>query len=278
MRVAVSLVVSIVLATPAVAGDLVLPVFTANYPGHDGNRWSSELYVTNRGAVEAQVVFSGFLPGVLEVEHPCLPPLRPLPVPPHTTVLWAASALALDLGCPAFAVGGLVVHAEGEVAVMSRMVNQRGAAAPTPPFLAGVGQEIPALPAAALPSPGAVHILPGLVWDPLSCGPVRFDSYVYLANAGAEAATVTLLAGAGGRPIVLSLDGQEVTTPYAVALPAGTWRRLHVRPGGAWPAVCGAPLPFDLLFSADAAVAVTASVVDRASQDPRPVLPLPTSE
>ena len=272
------LVVFLAWAASAAGGQVVVPVFAWSLSGASGNRWSSELYLTNVGQADASVRYGGFLPGFMEVGTPCLPPIAPVPVPPHSTVVVPGVAVARDMGCPAFAVGGLVLDIDGDVRVTSRMVNTRGTSGPGGDVASGFGQEIPGLATDELLPAGAPAMLPGLVWDPLRCGSVRFDTYLYFANPGPTAATVTLLSGSGGDPLTVVLDGTTVTTPVALTVAPVGWLRVHVEPGGAWPAVCGPPHTFDLIFSSDAPIAALASVVDRTTQDPRTVLPVPIAE
>ena len=49
-RCIMPVVILVLAAVPAVAGELVLPVFAHNLQGRSGNLWSSEIYLTNPGA------------------------------------------------------------------------------------------------------------------------------------------------------------------------------------------------------------------------------------
>lgn len=261
----------------AAAGELVLPVFALRWPGKDGNRWSSEVYLTNPGGKAVRVGTGRFLPGIVQVVYACLPPVPAWrEVPPHTTVVWSLEQFSLDLGCPEFALGGLAFEADGEVRIIARVVNERGAEG-SGPILAGYGQEVPAPGYAERAGPGAVWQLPGLVWHPNACGPPRFESYLYLANPGDVAAEVTLMQFPDGREGTLVVSGQTVQTPFTFTVPAQGWRQLRVELGGILPAVCMQPQVVDLFFTTSAGVAACAAVVDRSSQDPWTVLPVRTA-
>lgn len=264
-------------AAGAAAGELVLPVFALRWPGKDGNRWSSEVYVANPGPKVVRVGAGRFLRGVMQVVHACLPPVPAWrEVPPFTTVVWPPVQFSLDLGCPEFALGGLAFETDGEVRITGRVVNERGVEAGGS-ILAGFGQEVPAEGDAGRQCPGAVWQLPGLVWHPNACGPPRFESYLYLANPGEVPAEVTLMQSPDGREGTLVVSGQPVRTPFTFTVPAQGWRQLRVELGGILPAVCMQPQVADLFFTTSAGVAACAAVVDRSSQDPWTVLPVRTA-
>ncbi len=272
-----------VLAVAAAAGtaadELVLPIFALRWPGKAGNQWSSEIFLTNPGPATVNVSTGRFLPGTLKVDVPCYPPIAASqPVPAYSTVVLSPQTLALDLGCPIAALGGMAFDADGPVVVSSRIVNDRGL---TPPgsMLSGLGQDLPAFGSADRAAPGSVYQLPGLVWSPAPCGLPAFEVYLYLANPGSDRVDVTLQDSRDGRPGDLVLNGRDVPTPFTLTLPAGTFLQLAVKPGGAYPA--GLCMPYqlgDLFFTATGGVAVVASVVDRSSQDARTVLPVRTAE
>src|SRR5512142_194277 len=102
------LLLAVVLAVPTYADELVLPILALGWPGKDGNAWSSEVFLTNPGSAPVKVATGRFLPGTLRVDVPCYPPIVPYRVvPPYSTPLLPARDLALDLGCPAAALGGM---------------------------------------------------------------------------------------------------------------------------------------------------------------------------
>ncbi len=266
-------------AAPVAADQLVLPLVAVNWPGRAGNRWSSELFLTNPGPATVNVTTGRFLPGTLAYTVRCEPPVAALfAVAPYSTMLVSADRLALDLQCPAAALGAMSFDADGPAMISSRIVNDRGASSDD--LLAGVGQDVAAFGAADLAAPAAVYMLPGLVWDPFRCGPPAFEIYLYFANAGTGSVDVTLQQSRDGRPGELLVNGVDVPTPYAFTLDAGTFRQLKVELGGPMPAnlVCQPPQLVDLFFSATGAVAAVASVVDRSSQDARTVVPIRTAE
>jgi hypothetical protein len=266
-------------AAGAAAGELVLPVFAVRWPGKDGNRWTSEVFMTNPGPATVRVRGPQFLPGVVNTTVPCLPPVPAYrDVPPSRTVMLTASDLSLDLSCPDSALGGLDFDADGPVLISSRVVNDRGLGGVGGP-LSGLGQDVPALESKDLATPGGVYQLPALLWDPFRCAhPPLFEVYIYLANPGSEAVEVTLQQSRTGQPGELVINGVPVPTPHLIRLQAREWRQLKIELGGALPAVCLGPQVVDLFLTATGAVAVVGSVVDRSSQDPRTVLPVRTAD
>ena len=62
-RVAQTLTILVLLAFPAAAGELVLPVFALNLEGRADDFWNSELYLTNSSDIPVQVELARFLPG-----------------------------------------------------------------------------------------------------------------------------------------------------------------------------------------------------------------------
>jgi hypothetical protein len=272
------LLLTVAVAVPAVAGEYVLPILALQWPGKADNQWSSEIFLTNPGPSTVMVSNGRFLPGTLKVDVPCYPPIAAFHlVSPYSTIMLSTWTLDLDLQCPIAALGAMAFDANGPVVISSRLVNTRGLT-PSAGVLSGLGQDVPALGAADLAIPGAVYLLPGLVWDPFRCGPPAFELYLYLANSGTASVEVTLQQSRNGVPGELLVNGVDVPTPYAVKVEAGTFRQLKLELGGAKPASCQPPQLVDLFFKATGEIAVVASVVDRSSQDARTVLPLRTSD
>jgi len=89
------------LAPAAVGAEtLVIPFVAHNSKGEDGALWSSEIYLTNLSLQPVQVSLLDFLPGTIDRSRPCDRPTAPTRVvPPMSSVVWAASGLATDLGC-----------------------------------------------------------------------------------------------------------------------------------------------------------------------------------
>jgi hypothetical protein len=278
MRIAFALVM-MVAASVTLADDFVLPIFALHWPGKSGNRWTSEVFLTNPGSTTVR--FSGMtvLPGVVVTPVPCLPPTPAYrEVPPYTTAMLSASDLFLALGCPAKVLGGLAFTTDGPARISSRIVNERGETGLGGP-LSGLGQDLPAFSRADLSLPDTVYQLPGLLWDPLRCArPPAFEIYLYLVNPNAAPVDVTLQQSRNGRQDQLLVNGVPITTPYAFTMQPEEWRQLRVEYGGVLPAVCAGPLVVDLFFVAQGGVEVVGSVVDRGSQDPRTVLPVRTSD
>ncbi len=266
-------------AAGAAAGELVLPVFALRWPGKDGNRWTSEVFLTNPGPTAVRVSGPQVILGVINTAVPCLPPVPAYrDVPPYRTVMLTAGELSLELGCPDSVLGGLAFDADAPVLISSRVVNDRGVGGVGGP-LSGLGQDVPAFAAADLATQGGVYQLPALVWDPFRCAhPPLFEVYIYLANPGSEAVEVTLQQSRTGQPGELVINGVSVPTPHVMRLQPREWRQLKVELGGALPAVCLGPQVVDLFLTATGGVAAVGSVVDRGSQDPRTVLPVRTAD
>jgi len=277
-RLAISFI-TMCLAGVATAGELVLPVFALRWPGKDGNRWSSEVFLTNPGPATVRVGGPQVIPGTVRTTVPCLPPVPAArDVPPYRTVMLTASELSLDLGCPDAVLGGLAFDADGPIRISSRVINDRGVG-DVGGVLSGLGQDVQALAGADLAGPGGVHQLPGLIWDPFRCGhPPLFEVYLYLSNPGTDPVDVTLQQSRTGEPGELVINGVPVATPHVMHLQPREWRQLRVELGGALPAVCLGPQVADLFFTTSGAVAMVGAVVDRASQDPWTVLPVRTAE
>lgn len=262
-------------AVPAQAGEVVVPVVAWDAHGVGTNRWSTEVYLSNTAPQQALVTVAAALP-LRVVQHvPCLPPVAPFQVPGYATRVVTAAELNRYLGCPGQYVGGLVLEAPAGIVASTRMTNHKALGeAPEEDLLQGLSQEIPGLPAAALPQPGEEYMLPALGWHPQPCAArTQFDSYLYLANPGTGPTTVTLY-DPSGRIERLSLNRQVVTLPHDLTVPAERLAQFLVAPAPeVMPAVCGKPALFDLFFRTDQPVAALGSVVDRSTQDARTVLP-----
>jgi hypothetical protein len=280
MRAKVVLVL-LLLATPGTvrAEQYVLPIFALGWPGKSGNRWTTEVFITNPGPTDAQVLNARFLPGVLRVTTPCYLPIVAFhDVPPHSTLLISSLGLYYELQCPDAMLGGLSFDSEVPVRISSRVVNVREGA-PTGTVLSGLGQDLPAFGPGDLSVPGAVYQLPSLVWDPFRCGaPPQSEVYVYVVNPGTSPAGVTIQQTRDGRAGELVVNGQDTPTPFTFTLQPQEWRQMRVELGGALPTVCLPPQVTDLFFVSSAAIAAVASVVDRGSQDARTVLPVRTAD
>lgn len=259
----------------------VVPVIAWGAPGAAGNRWYSELYLSNPTDQAQEVVVAGVQ--VLrkkEGPHPCLPPVTPIRVEALQTRLVVASSLGVWLGCPEEFVGGLRLEHSGELLVMTRMTNLKGfQEEPGSRLLQGFSQEIPGVRMADLVGePGATYMVPALVWHPRACGSTQYDTYLYFNNPGEADVDVRLLPREG-ESLTLKLGNVEVQLPYLVKVPAGRVVQLAVQPAaGTGDGECGQPQVFDLFFEADGKLAVLASVVDRASNDARTVVVGPQNQ
>jgi hypothetical protein len=259
-------------ALPAAAAELVLPLFAHNLPGRHGDVWNSELYLTNPGDQPVAVEIARFLPGQIDRPAPCGQFMSPTRVvPPRSATVWTAAGLATDLGCAESARGGLVLRADGPVHVTSRLVNSRGGGAGTATVLSGSGEAVDAVPLRSLPAAGT-HLLPALAWHRNPCDGPLFDTSVGFANPGAEPVVVTIdIPDELGRAVLL--EGETVFLPHRLEIAAGSWRQLRLAPapdGGD----CGGVESFLLRLELSAPLAVYASVIDRASGDPRTVAPV----
>jgi hypothetical protein len=262
-------------AMPAVAGEIVLPVFALNLEGRSGSLWSSEIYLTNPGEQPVLVELARFLPGDISKPTPCdlfMPPTRV--VPPQSATVWTANGLATDLGCADSARGGLVLRADGPVHVTSRLVNHGGAEAEgASAVLSGRGEAFEAIPIERLPAAG-VHLLPALMWSRNPCGEPAFDTFVGFANPSADPVEVVLDIPHEGERAV-RINGREVFLPHRVLVPANTWRQFRLTPAADGTSPCGTVESFLVRITIDAPLAMYASVIDRASGDPRTVAPVP---
>ena len=261
--------------SPAMANELVLPVFAHNLEGRSGSLWSSEIYLTNPGEQPVLVELARFLPGDISTPTPCdlfMPPTRV--VPPQSAAVWTANGLATDLGCAESARGGLVLRADGPVHITSRLVNlggdeEQGAAA----VLSGRGEAFEAIPIERLPAAG-IHLLPALMWSRNPCGEPAFDTFVGFANPGADPVEVVLdIPHESDRAV--RINGREAFLPHRVLIPGNSWRQFRLSPAAEEGSPCGTVESFLVRVKIDAPLAMYASVIDRRSGDPRTVIPVP---
>jgi len=275
-RFFIPVVLSLLAALPSTAGELVLPVFALNLDGHRGDRWSSEIYLTNPGDQPILVEISMFLPGNIEKSTPCdlfMSPTRV--VPPQSATVWTAAGLATDLGCADSARGGLVLRADGPLHVTSRLVNLRESEKGNPgTVLSGRGEAFDATPIHQLPQAGA-HLLPALMWHRNPCGGgAEFETVVGFANPGADPVEVVLdVPHELGRSVLL--DGREVFLPHRLEVGGGSWSQYKLAPRRDALADCGGVESFLVRLDLSGPVAVYASVIDRKSGDPRTVTTVP---
>lgn len=276
MRLRSFILMSIVFsaAVPAVAEELILPVFALNAPNPDGSRWSTEVYLVNPTPDPIPVAIAGLLPGRVSRPTPCGQFMSPTRVvPPQSAVLWTASGLATDLGCADQVIGALKLHADGPVRVTARMVrhNEKGEATPMG-VLSGNGQSLSALPVSGLPGPTTL-LLPALLWHRNPCGDPSFITDVGFANPGSEPVTVTLyLPKEAGQAI--KVDNRPVSLPHQIVIEAGRWQEISVAPMARPFEGCFEPESFDLELIIDGPVAVYGTVIDSRSMDGRMVVPM----
>lgn len=256
------------------AEDVLLPTFALHYPGRDRGLWNSEVYVTNPGPEPVSVWVGPVFYGAVRMIHPCLPPQVPWEIPPTSTYVRFNAAIAVDLGCPAYALGGLILRSEGDLVVGSRLVRAPMVTPERVP-LAGVSQEIPGIPMSELPSSGATYMLPAVGWPASPCGTPRYESYLRVVNPGDQPITLTLQLDAAGSEGAINVDGRDVATPYPVTFGAATWSQLKVGPPAPPPDEGCQPATLrDLFFTVSDPAAVHVSVFDRTSQEPRTILPI----
>ncbi len=262
-------------AVPISAGELVLPVFAHNLEGHSDDLWSSEIYLTNPSDQPVQVELAQFLPGEIAKPTPCdlfMPPTRV--VPPHSAAVWTASGLATDLGCAKSARGGLVLKADGPVHISSRLVHfAANAESDVSTVLSGNGEAIEAIPIEDLPAAGS-HLLPSLMWHRNPCDGPAFDTFIGFANPGAGRVEVLIdLPKGSEREMVI--NGEQVFLPHLIAVPHHSWKQLRLAPVKEDGAACGGVESFVVRVETNSPLAFYASVIDRASGDPRTVSPVP---
>lgn len=262
------------LAGQAGGEETLVPVAAWGAPGAAGNRWSSELYLTNVTGSVMEVTLLKVLPlRVVEGPHPCLPPQTPISIPAHRTRVLLAWELGRYLGCPESFVGGLVLAHPPGLLVQSRMTNTKsfqGSVEEKP--LQGFSQEIPGIELSELPNREGRYMIASLAWSPKPCPdqPI-FDVYLYFANPGEVPVTVRLLPPEG-ETLRLRVPVEEVALPWEVKVPAGKVVQVAIKPVEPEGEGCVGAEFFDLFFEADGQVGVLASVVDRASNDARTVL------
>lgn len=264
------LLVGVLIGHLVAAADYLLPGFAWHLPGKAFNTWTSELYVTNTDSAPAEVLAAGLLSGRSRNEHPCLPVIRPLEIPPHSTVLVTAEQLSRDLGCFDQLVGGLVFSGPTGIVIGSRMINHL---AGDFGLLSGLGQEIPATPFADLPRPGVTYMLPALAADSIGCTTSRVESYVSFANPESSSVEISLTSSAKSGLAIVG-NGLVGITPFRLQVPARGWVQIRVAKAPPIEGGCGSFGLVDLAFETTGPVGVLGSVVDRSSQDPRTVLPV----
>jgi hypothetical protein len=244
-------------------------------PGHGGNRWSSELYLTNDHPVPVTVTLGGLLPGRRRPPQPCetfAPVTRE--VPAHTTLLWSAAELGPDIGCAELVLGGLVIDTTEPIELTSRLVNHTETIPRSAVPLHGPGQVVAAIPLADVPAAGA-YLLPGLAWHRNSCGPAEFSSSLALLNPGDQPVTVILDLPTALAEFGMRVNGEPVELPLAVVIAGQSWRQLALTPEPSLLTACMGPEPFHLLADTDGPLVVVGSVIDRLAQDPRTVVATP---
>jgi hypothetical protein len=195
-------------------------------------------------------------------------------VPPQSATVWTASGLGRELGCAETARGGLVLRADGQIHVSSRLVNlSRADADRQPAVLTGRGEAFEAIPLEALPGPGT-YLLPALMWHRHPCDEAPlFETVVGFANPGADAVAVVLdVPHEEGRGVML--DGEKVYLPHELSIPGGGWRQFSLTPVPDVSGECGGVESFLVRLDLAAPIAVYGSVVDRSSGDPRTVSPV----
>lgn len=274
MRSFTALLVLLALAGEGRGEETLVPVAAWGAPGASGNRWSSELYLTNLSGSAMEVALIKALPlRVVEGPHPCLPPQTPIRIPPHRTRVVRAWELGRYLGCPESFVGGLLFQHPPGLLVQSRMTNIKGfQGSAGDGALQGFSQEIPGLGLGELPNRQGRYMIASLAWSPKPCPdqPI-FDVYLYLANPGELPVNVRLLPPEG-ETLRLRVPVEEVSLPWEVKVPAGKVVQVAIKPVEPEGEGCVGAEFFDLFFEADGQVGVLASVVDRASNDARTVL------
>lgn len=263
-------------ALPAVSGELLLPVFAHNLEGRNGDLWSSEIYLTNPSDQPVLVEIARFLPGDIDRPTPCdlfMGPTRV--VPPQSATVWTASGLATDLGCAERVRGGLVLRADGEVHITSRLVNLAGNDDTDPgTVLSGNGEAFETIAIEDLPTAGT-YLLPALMWHRNPCKGAAFDTFIGFSNPGSEPIDVVLdVPHEMGR--TANLNGRKISLPHHLQIPAGSWRQYRLAPVRD-DDVCGDVESFLVRLKTSGPMALYASVIDRKSGDPRTVMPVSLS-
>lgn len=262
----------------ASAQNVLVPVVAHELPGYGGNRWSSELYLSNTSTEDVTVTIAGFLPGRRQPPQPCetfAPVTRT--VPARSAVLWSAAELGADVGCATRLVGGLLLHSTGSVGITSRLVNHHEVPASPGEPLHGPGQVVAGIPVAELP-PAGEYVLPGLIWHRNPCGGEAFVTSVGFSNPGDEPVTVTLDLAPGLAEAGMRVDGEPVELPYSIEVPPLAWRQIRLTPEPSPLAVCLPPELFDLWVDTSGSLGFYGSVVDEQARDPRTVAPAERAE
>ncbi len=268
-------IAALFVASQAIAGQVLLPVFAHALPGASGNLWYTEVSLINPTQQTITVDPPVFLPGTMQITHPCLPPARQVEVPAESTVIWKPWDIAMELGCPDSAVGALLISADGPLVVTGRMTNVRDEAATETGPLEGFGQTIDGIDVSSLPAGQETVMLPGMIWHPNACGPRQFDAYVGFANPGDEPLDAIIDLGPQAGDSAVYIDHKLMDLPAKVTVPAKSWIQVQLLPVNSVMAVCLEPQRFDLLVTLKGPMAVYGSVVDRSTQDPRTILPVP---
>jgi hypothetical protein len=258
----------------ASAETYLLPVVAYQVPGHAGNRWSSELYLSNGGSEEVTVTLGGLALGRRLPPEPC-PTFAPVirRVPAHSTVVWSAAELGPDLGCATLALGAVILDTTAPIDISSRLVNHRSRLPETPLPLHGTGQVVHAVALDEMPRAGA-YLLPSLMWHRNSCGLEEFVTSVGFANPGEHSVRVTLDLPPEVNESGIRIDGESVELPHVIEISGQSWVQVRLAPEPSPLTVCMDPEVFDLWIDADAPIAIYGSVVDRLVQDPRTVNPI----
>lgn len=270
------LVAAIATPLPAVATDLILPVFALNAEFPDGRRQSTELYLVNPGPHPVQVGIAELLPGWVRRPAPCGEFMSSTRViPPRSAVVWTASGIATDLGCAEEAMGALALRSDGPIRISGRLVSHAEAEAvprrgPAPQgVLSGPGQVVEAIPVNRLPGPTTL-LVPALLWHRNSCGDPDFTSVVQLANPGDAPVTATFYLPPEGRRAV-RVNGRVEALPHQVVVEPGRFRQYRVEPLPRPDGLCLEPESFDLEVVIDGPLAVVGTVLDHAAGDGRTV-------
>jgi len=274
LRRSLLILVLAVPALPAMAEELILPVFALNSGNPDGSRTSTEVYLVNTTAEPVQVAVGELLLGTIRRSTTCGQFMSQTHVvPPESAVLWTASGIASDLDCADEVLGALTLHADGELRVTGRMVRhaELGQGAPMG-ILSGEGQAVAALPTNRLPGP-TVLLLPTLLWHRNPCGDIAFSSAVGFANPGTEPVTVTIDIPTERRRAI-RIDGRPVPLPHQLVVEPESWTQLGIAPLDRPDEVCLEPESFDLEMLVDGPLAVYGSVLDHKSMDTRMVAPV----
>jgi hypothetical protein len=256
--------------------EYVLPAFAHRHPGVGDNLWSSEVFITNPSSATAAVRLVEFLPGTVDPSFPCAPPQgAPREVPPFQTIVWTARDVAFEMGCYDEMVGGLVVAADREVSITSRMVNEQIQDEPADGgFIPGFGLEVPAVPFSEATLPGERLLLPTLVWHPRACTNPGFETAIGIANLDDSAITISLRFTGDAPPERVYINGRLVTSPFEFSVRARGWKQVSFGPPDGDGDECAPAEVFDLEIDPTGPVVAYGTVVDRSTQDGRIVRPV----